>query len=129
MGIGCRYVHVHSSLAKEPEQLQFHASTLALVKSGEAATPTKAGLLAAMKLDEPCAGSPGNPPPPDGSAAGGFPTAGNPIPCIVEQVARNRTNYEDIVDNHLNTQAGRAAAYKGGKDVEMRPEAIAIKGD
>ncbi len=62
-------------------------------------------------------------------AAGGFPTTGNPIPCIVEQVARNKTNYEDIVDNHLNTQEGRAAAYKAGKDVEMRPDAVAIKGD
>jgi hypothetical protein len=108
-----------------PEPLRFHASILALVKRGDAARP-----LAAAKIDEPCAGSPPQgPPPPDGSAAGGFPTTGNPIPCIVEQVARNKTNYEDIVDNHLNTQEGRAAAYKAGRDVEMRPDAVAIKGD
>lgn len=123
-----------------PEPLKFHASVLALAKSGvlaqaesgKTATAGAGGMarsLALLKIDEPCAGSPGNPPPPDGSAAGGFPTTGNPIPCIVEQVARNETNYHDIVDNHLNTQAGRAAAYKAGKDVEMRPEAIAIKGD
>ena len=123
-----------------PEPLKFHASFLALAKSGilaqvesGKAAPAGAGgmarSLALLKIDEPCAGSPGNPPPPDGSASGGFPTTGNPIPCIVEQVARNKTNYEDIVNNHLNTQAGRAAAYKAGKDVEMRPDAIAIKGD
>jgi hypothetical protein len=83
-----------------------------------------------LRVDEPCAGSPPkSPPPPDGSAAGGFPTTGNPIPCIVEQVARNKTDYEDIVDNYLNTQAGRATAYKAGKNVEMRPDAVAIKGD
>jgi len=83
-----------------------------------------------LRIDEPCAGSPPkSPPPPDGSAAGGFPTNGNPIPCIVEQVARNKTDYEDIVDNYLNTQAGRATAYKAGKNVEMRPDAVAIKGD
>jgi hypothetical protein len=119
-----------------PEPLRFHASVLALSKSGDLARSLAAGKgdaaqsLAAFKIDEPCAGSPPQgPPPPDGSAAGGFPTTGNPIPCIVEQVARNKTNYEDIVDNHLNTQEGRAAAYKAGKDVEMRPDAVAIKGD
>ena len=98
---------------------------LALAKRENAAQSWAAALI-----DEPCAGSPPQgPPPPDGSAAGGFPTTGNPIPCIVEQVARNKTNYEDIVNSHLNTQEGRAAAYKAGKDVEMRPDAIAIKGD
>lgn len=124
-----------------PEPLKFHASVLALAKNGGLALAESAGLaparrgsgarsLAMLKIDEPCAGSPPqSPPPPDGSAAGEFPITGNPIPCIVEQVARNKTNYEDIVNNHLNTQAGRAAAYKAGKDVEMRPDAVAIKGD
>jgi hypothetical protein len=123
------------------EPLKFHASVLALAKTGDLAlaesrdlAPARRGggarSLAVLKIDEPCAGSPPqSPPPPDGSAAGGFPTTGNPIPCIVEQVARNKTNYEDIVNNRLNTQAGRAAAYKAGKDVEMRPDAVAIKGD
>lgn len=117
-----------------PEQLKFHASVLALAKSEGVLALAKrenaAQSLAAALIDEPCAGSPPQgAPPPDGSAAGGFPTTGNPIPCIVEQVARNKTNYEDFVDSHLNTQEGRAAAYKAGKDVEMRPDAIAIKGD
>jgi hypothetical protein len=124
-----------------PESLKFHASALALAKSGVLAQAESGNLApgriggmvrspAMLKIDEPCAGSPPqSPPPPDGSAAGGFPTTGNPIPCIVEQVARNKTNYEDIVNNHLNTQAGRAAAYKAGKNVEMRPDAVAIKGD
>jgi len=113
---------------KGPEELKFHASTLSLVKHGDVTPPSSSTLFAVLKLDEPCAGSPGNPPPPDGSAAGGFPTTGSPTPCIVEQVARNEVNYHDIVDRHLNTKAGRAAAFKDG-DVEMRPEAIAIKGD
>jgi hypothetical protein len=117
-----------------PEPLQFHASVLALAKSESvlalAKSENAAQHRAAALIDEPCAGSPPQgAPPPDGSAAGGFPTTGNPMPCIVEQVARNKTNYEDIVDNDLNTQAGRAAAYKAGKDVEMRPDAVAIKGD
>jgi hypothetical protein len=124
-----------------PEPLKFHASVLALAKSGVLDQADSGSLapgsiggtvqsLAMLKIDEPCAGSPPqSPPPPDGSGAGGFPTSGNPIPCIVEQVARNKTNYEDIVNNQLNTKAGRAAAYKAGKYVEMRPDAIAIKGD
>src|SRR5580658_6273493 len=100
-----------------PEPLKFHISVLELVKRGLAGRP-----LAAALIDVPCGGDPKVTKPPDGAATGGFPTTGNPIPCIAEQVARNRTNYEDIVNNNLNTQAGRAAAYKAGKDVEMRPD-------
>lgn len=107
-----------------PEPLRFHTSVLELAKSGDAAQSVAAALI-----DVPCGGDPKGPKPPPGAAAGGFPPAGNPIPCIVEQVARNRTNYDDIVDNNLNTQAGRATAFKAGKNVEMRPDAIAIKGD
>jgi hypothetical protein len=67
--------------------------------------------------------------PPPGAAVGGFPTRGTPPPCIAEQVARNRTEYDYIVNNHLNTQAGLAVAYKNDVDVEMPPEAIGLKGD
>jgi hypothetical protein len=112
----------HWPTAQEP--LRFHTSVLELAKRGIAAWP-----LAAALIDVPCGSNPKGPKPPDGAAAGGFPTTGSPIPCIADQVARNRTNYEDIVNNKLNTQAGRAAAYKAGKDVEMRPDAVAIKGD
>ena len=80
-------------------------------------------------IDVPCGGDPHGPTPPSGAASGGFPTTGKPIPCIAEQVFRNRTNYDDIVNNHMNTQAGRAAAYKAGTEFEMHPESIAIKGD
>jgi Putative Ig domain len=66
---------------------------------------------------------------PPGAAVGGFPTTGTPPPCIAEQVARNRKEYDYIVNNHLNTQAGLALAYKNGVDVEMPIEAIGLKGD
>jgi hypothetical protein len=44
-------------------------------------------------------------------------------------VARNRAQYDYIVNNHLNTKAGLAAAYKNGFEVEMPVESIAIKVD
>ena len=67
--------------------------------------------------------------PPPGGAVGGFPSTGTPPPCIAEQVARNRVEYDYIVNNHLNTQAGLAVAYKNSVNVEMPPEAIGLKGD
>jgi hypothetical protein len=113
-----------------PEPLQFHVSVLQLAKKADGARPLAVALMSAKKfIDVPCGGNPNGPQPPPGAASGGFPTTGNPVPCIAEQVSRNRTNYDDIVNNSMNTQAGRAAAYKAGKDFEMRPDSIAIKGD
>jgi hypothetical protein len=66
---------------------------------------------------------------PPGAAVGGFPTGGSPPPCIAEQVQRNRAQYDYIVNNKLNTQAGLAAAYAKSFKVEMPPESIAVKGD
>lgn len=66
---------------------------------------------------------------PVGAAVGGFPTTGTPTPCIAEQVGRNRTEYDYIVNNKLNTQTGLAAAYKNSFQVDMPTEAIAVKGD
>ena len=67
--------------------------------------------------------------PPAGAAVGGFPTIGTPPPCIAEQVARNRVEYDYIVNNHLNTQAGLAIAYKNSLNVEMPTDAVGLKGD
>lgn len=67
--------------------------------------------------------------PPAGAAVGGFPTAGTPTPCIAEQVQRNRPQYDYIVNNHLNTQAGLADAFANGFKVTMPTTAIAVKGD
>ena len=50
-------------------------------------------------------------------------------PCIAEQVARNRPQFDYIVKNNLNTQAGLAAAFAKSVKVEMPPKSIAIKGD
>lgn len=115
--------HPHWPTTAEP--LRFHTSVLQLAKRGEAALVPHS--LSAAFIDVPCGGNPPTPPP--GAGTGGFPTTGTPTPCIAEQVSRNRTNYNDIVNNNLNTQAGRAAAYKAGRDVEMEPNAMAIKGD
>jgi len=59
----------------------------------------------------------------------GFPTTGTPLPCIAEQVARNRPEYDYIVNNNLNTQAGLATAYAKSFKVEMPTESVALKGD
>jgi hypothetical protein len=60
---------------------------------------------------------------------GGFPTTGTPAPCIAEEVKRNRPQFDYIVDNKLNTQAGLAAAYAKSFKVAMPTVAIAVKGD
>ncbi len=73
-------------------------------------------------IDVPCK-------PPVGAAVGGFPIGGTPTPCIAEQVARNRAQFDYIVNNNLNTQAGLAAAYAKSFKVEMPVESIAVKGD
>ncbi len=112
------------------EPLKLHRSVLEIVKRVDGARPL-AAILSNTKafLDVPCGGNAQGPTPPSGAASGGFPTAGSPVPCIAEQVFRNRTNYDDIVNNQMNTQAGRAAAYKAGTDFEMHRDSIAIKGD
>jgi hypothetical protein len=99
------------------EPLKFHRSVLDLIREGK---PLTSGLAAA--IDVPCN-------PPQGAAVGGFPTTGTPTPCIAEQVGRNRAEYDYIVNNKLNTQAGLAAAYKNGFNVDFPTDAIAIKGD
>ncbi len=73
-------------------------------------------------IDVPCA-TPGN------AAVGGFPTSGTPAPCVAEEVKRNRPQFDYIVKNNLNTQAGLAAAFAKGFKVEMPTSAIAVKGD
>lgn len=97
--------------------MRFHASALATFK---AVVP--GGADAHLPIDVPCA-TPGNAP------VGGFPTSGNPKPCIGEQTKRNRPMFDYIVTNHLNTQAELAAAFAKSFKVEMPPESIAVKGD
>jgi hypothetical protein len=98
--------------------MRFHASVLAEFK--RAAAPEAAD--AHRPIDVPCS-TPGNAP------VGGFPTSGNPAPCIGEQTKRNRPMFDYIVNNGLNTQAGLAAAFAKSFKVEMPPESIAVKGD
>jgi hypothetical protein len=73
-------------------------------------------------LDVPCA-------PPGNAAVGGFPTSGTPTPCIAEETKRNRPLFDYIVNNHLNTKAGLAAAFAKSFQVVMPTSAIAVKGD
>ena len=54
---------------------------------------------------------------------------GTPQPCIAEQVARNRPQFDYIVNNNLNTKAGLAAAYARSFKVEMPLASIAVKAD
>lgn len=67
--------------------------------------------------------------PPGNAAVGGFPTSGTPTPCIAEEVKRNKPQFDYIVNNGLNTQAGLAAAYAKSFKVAMPTAAISVKGD
>jgi hypothetical protein len=101
----------------QAKPLRLHVSVLELIKMGNPAVP-----LPLFKIDVGCR-------PPVGGAVGGFPSEGAPVPCIAEQVARNRAEFDYIVNNNLDTQTGLAAAYKSGYNVDMPVEAIALKGD
>jgi hypothetical protein len=67
--------------------------------------------------------------PPQGAAVGNFPTSGTPTPCVAEEVKRNRPQFDYIVKNNLNTQAGLQAAYAKSFKVTMPTSAISVKGD
>lgn len=54
-----------------------------------------------------------------------FPTTG----CLSEVVYRNRTQYDYIVGEGLNTQQGVSAFFNAGKIVAMPPDSLAIKTD
>lgn len=73
-------------------------------------------------IDVPCA-TPGN------AAAGGFPTSGTPTPCIAEETKRNRSQFDYIVNNGLNTKAGLKTAYEKSLQVTMPTDAVSVKGD
>lgn len=100
----------HWPSSQEPRK--FHASVLASFTTPHVSSP----------IDVPC-GTPGN------AAVGGFPTSGDPKPCIAEETKRNRPQFDYIVNNKLNTQAGLAAAFKQGFKVVMPTESISVKGD
>src|ERR1022692_1324850 len=109
------------------EPMDLHSSVLGAVKTLDPVVETidpNLALLAmlARPIHEDCKE-------PRGAAVGGFPTSGIPTPCIVEQVARNRPQFDYIVENNLNTQAGLAIAYASSFKVEMPKESIALKGD
>jgi hypothetical protein len=95
---------------------KFHASVLGAINRPAAATHLRGA------IDVPC-GTPGN------AAVGGFPTSGTPKPCIAEQTTRNKPQFDYIVGNGLNTQAGLASAYAKGLDVVMPDASISVKGD
>jgi hypothetical protein len=103
--------------------MTLHGSVLAAAKTVNLGSVGPEGfILPAKTIDVPCQAPPG-------AAVGGFPTSGSPPPCIAEQVQRNKAQFDYIVNNNLNTQAGRAAAYANSFNVEMPLEAIAVKGD
>lgn len=96
--------------------------------SPEAPKKLQASVLRSMatpghgRIDVPCA-------PPGNAAVGGFPVTGTPTPCIAEEVKRNRPQFDYIVSNNLNTQAGLAAAYAKSFKVTMPTTSISVKGD
>ena len=105
---------------KSGEPLKLHASVLGSVKTLD--TSTDVMTLRAKTIDVPCK-------PPPGAAVGGFPTTGKMTPCIAEQVARNHVQFDYIVNNKLNTQAGLAAAYKQSLQIDMPTGSVVVKGD
>ena len=105
---------------KVGEPLKLQGSVLEFVKTLDVSAPLSN--LRAHTIDVKCET-------PVGAAVGGFPTSSTPPPCIAEQVARNRPQFDYIVNNNLNTRTGLAAAYKKSVNVEMPPESIAIKAD
>ena len=74
---------------------------------------------------------PANPPSTAGgnAAVAGFPISGPPTPCIAEEVRRNRPQFDYIVNNQLNTQAGLAEAFAKSFKVAMPTSAVSVKGD
>jgi hypothetical protein len=101
----------------EPKKL--HASVLGRMTTSHLASPR---LAAQGTIDVSCA-------PPGNAAVGGFPTTGTPVPCIAEETKRNRPQFDYIVNNKLNTQAGLAAAFAKSFKVDMPISAIAVKAD
>jgi len=99
--------------------LRLQESTLEVLKTLD---PRESLLdIQARTADFPCKA-------PVGAAVGGFPTNGNPPLCgTAELVVRNRPQFDYIVSNNLNTQAGLASAYAKSLNVEMPPESIAVK--
>jgi hypothetical protein len=111
----------------ENEPLDLHPSVLGALKtlgSAARAPDTNSSLLSmlAKPIDQACKAPPG-------AAVGEFPTGGTPTPCIVEQVARNRAQFDYIVNNNLNTQTGLAAAFAKSTLIDMPTASIAVKGD
>ena len=104
----------------EPRKL--HASVLATMKKLDASALKSLITQHASPIDVPCN-------PPGNAAVGGFPISGTPTPCIAEESKRNHEQFTYIKDNHLNTQAGLAAAFVKSFKVAMPPESISVKGD
>lgn len=93
----------------------FHASVLGHIRRGLSSWDDGA-------IDVGCAVPP-NP------FVGGFPIAGSPARCIAEEVKRNRPQYDYLVGNNLNTQAGLISAFASSFKVDMPKSAISVKGD
>lgn len=94
---------------------KLHASLLQALKSGHSLAAT---------LDVPCA-KPGN------AAVAGFPTSGTPTPCVAEETKRNKPQFDYIVNNNLNTQAGLAKAFANSafSALVMPKESLSVKTD
>lgn len=103
----------HPHWPEPGEPIELHPSVLQVVKMLDLTVSQMH--LRTENVDEPCK-------PPVGAAVGEFPTSGTPLPCIAEQVARNRPQFDYIVNNKLNTQAGLAAAYAKSLQVDMPRE-------
>ena len=94
---------------------KFQGSVLRAINVGH-------GVATDPAVDVPCK-------PPGNAAVGGFPTMGPPLPCIAEEVKRNKPQFDYIVSNKLNTQTGLAAAFAKGFKVEMPTTALSVKAD
>jgi hypothetical protein len=104
------------------ELRKFQTSVLELMKRESIAALKSAISAHTGPIDVPCN-------PPGNAVVGGFPTSGPPTPCIAEEVRRNHPEFDYIVDNHLNTQAGLAAAFAKSFQVVMPTAALSLKSD
>lgn len=66
---------------------------------------------------------------PGNAKVGGFPTHGGPKPCIAEETKRNRSQFNYIIGNNLNTQEGLKSAFANSREVVMPNDAVSVKGD
>jgi hypothetical protein len=109
--------------AKQGSRFQRSLLSLAHVPAGLAARAEANGVAGGVPV--PC-GPPGNP------TSGKFPTPFAALPptnCVAEEVRRNRSSFDYITQNDLNTRSGLAKAFAQTAPIAFPNDAIEVKID